>query len=148
MSTENCRACGALLLTKNAPIADGCPCNSPRGVNHGLVPVDVCTCVECDPAQTGSSRVREKTTMSTDLATELDDAADVYDIVARMQTEQGSIQSATYSYVVAARLRQRAAVVREEEKGVQYLTPEEQGYRDMFDRIAGPNLPGEGEPTT
>jgi len=37
-------------------IADGCRCNSPRGINHGLVPVDVCTCVECDPEQTGASR--------------------------------------------------------------------------------------------
>lgn len=54
-----CRACGALLiLPDNDTIADGCPCNSPRGVNHGLVPRDVCTCTECDPAQTGASRVR------------------------------------------------------------------------------------------
>jgi len=37
-------------------MADGCRCNGPRGINHGLVPVDVCTCVECDPDQTGSSR--------------------------------------------------------------------------------------------
>ena len=32
------------------------PCNSGRGVNHGLVPLKTCTCVECDPAQTGSTR--------------------------------------------------------------------------------------------
>jgi hypothetical protein len=52
-----CRACGLLLLLKNQAIADGCPCNSVRGINHGLVPKDVCTCVLCDPAQTGSSRM-------------------------------------------------------------------------------------------
>jgi hypothetical protein len=40
-------------------VADGCPCNSGRGVNHGLVPADVCTCLVCDPAQTGSSRAAE-----------------------------------------------------------------------------------------
>jgi hypothetical protein len=57
-----CRACGKLfILPDNARIADGCPCNSLRGVNHGLVPRDVCTCVGCDPAQTGASRVREQT---------------------------------------------------------------------------------------
>lgn len=52
-----CRGCGKSLLAENfAGIADGCPCNSPRGVNHGLVPVNTCTCDECDPAQTGSTR--------------------------------------------------------------------------------------------
>lgn len=57
----DCRGCGKTInLSENMRIADGCPCNSARGVNHGLVPHDVCTCVECDPAQTGASRVREK----------------------------------------------------------------------------------------
>lgn len=50
----NCRACGKRL--GHDRIADGCPCNSPRGVNHGLVPAYVCTCPECDPKQTGSVR--------------------------------------------------------------------------------------------
>ncbi len=54
-----CRACGRPLTRDNEVLADGCPCNSPRGVNHGQVAHDVCTCVECDPEQTGSSRVRE-----------------------------------------------------------------------------------------
>lgn len=54
----NCRACGAPLLPQNHWIADGCRCNSARGVNHGIVPADVCTCPECDPAQTGASRRR------------------------------------------------------------------------------------------
>jgi hypothetical protein len=53
-----CRACGAMLLPENRRIADGCPCNSPRGVNHGLVAKNTCTCVACDPAQTGASRCR------------------------------------------------------------------------------------------
>lgn len=51
-----CRACGKPILTDR--VADGCPCNSPRGVNHGIVPAYVCTCPECDPAQTGSVRAR------------------------------------------------------------------------------------------
>jgi hypothetical protein len=55
-----CRGCGAILSSFNFDqIADGCPCNSPRGVNHGLVPEHTCTCAECDPAQTG--RVRKRT---------------------------------------------------------------------------------------
>jgi hypothetical protein len=52
---ENCRGCGQ-ELDGNENVADGCPCNSPRGINHGLVPSHVCTCVECDPAQTGGAR--------------------------------------------------------------------------------------------
>jgi hypothetical protein len=51
-----CRGCGAPLQHENGSIADGCACNSPRGVNHGLVPVSVCTCTACDPAQGGFSR--------------------------------------------------------------------------------------------
>ncbi len=52
----NCRDCGLPLLPENRTMADGCPCNSSRGVNHGLVPKETCTCCLCDPAQTGSSR--------------------------------------------------------------------------------------------
>jgi hypothetical protein len=52
-----CRGCGKPLQAEKHPgVADGCPCNSPRGINHGLVPSNVCTCKECDPAQTGSAR--------------------------------------------------------------------------------------------
>lgn len=54
---ESCRGCGKPLVKGNARIADGCPCNSARGINHGIVPVNVCTCKDCDPAETGSSRV-------------------------------------------------------------------------------------------
>lgn len=53
---EACRACGKELLHENKWMSDGCPCNSARGVNHGLVAKNVCTCTECDPAQTGSPR--------------------------------------------------------------------------------------------
>jgi len=56
VSPRTCRACRSPLRPENLRIADGCPCNSPRGVNHGLVPTDTCTCPECDPAQTGSTR--------------------------------------------------------------------------------------------
>ena len=52
-----CRGCHQPIDPKNfGKIADGCPCNSPRGINHGLVPVNTCTCKECDPEQTGSVR--------------------------------------------------------------------------------------------
>ncbi len=52
-----CRGCKKPLDPKNfTTTADGCPCNSPRGINHGIVPKDTCTCTECDPAQTGSIR--------------------------------------------------------------------------------------------
>ena len=45
--------------------ADGCPCNSRRGINHGLVARDVCTCDVCDPSQSGCSRVKRlETNMS------------------------------------------------------------------------------------
>lgn len=48
----------APLLLENAAVADGCPCNSPRGINHGIVPKETCTCAACDPEQTGASRNR------------------------------------------------------------------------------------------
>jgi len=51
-----CRACGQPIQPEDRGLADGCPCNSPRGVNHGLVPTHVCTCPECDPAGTGAVR--------------------------------------------------------------------------------------------
>lgn len=51
-----CRGCDAPLYEEQRRIADGCVCNSPRGINHGLVPKNTCTCPECDPAQTGSTR--------------------------------------------------------------------------------------------
>lgn len=53
-----CLGCGKPLIKDNWIIADGCPCNSPRGINHGLVPTEVCTCPICDPASTGSTRYR------------------------------------------------------------------------------------------
>lgn len=53
----NCRGCGKPLDPNYFDqIADGCPCNSPRGINHGLVPTHTCTCPICDPEQTGSVR--------------------------------------------------------------------------------------------
>ncbi len=52
----HCRGCGKTLHAENVRAADGCPCNSARGINHGLVPKDTCTCVVCDPEQTGSTR--------------------------------------------------------------------------------------------
>lgn len=51
-----CRGCNRPISDDR--LADGCPCNSPRGVNHGVVPAYVCTCPECDPAETGSVRER------------------------------------------------------------------------------------------
>ncbi len=52
----SCNDCGKALDPANYRIADGCPCNSKRGVNHGIVPRETCTCIICDPAQTGSAR--------------------------------------------------------------------------------------------
>lgn len=52
----SCRGCGELINSKNYRVADGCPCNTPRGVNYGLVAKATCTCAECDPMQTGSTR--------------------------------------------------------------------------------------------
>lgn len=52
-----CRGCGSVLFTANFDkVADGCPCNSERGINHGLVPKNTCTCPECDPNRTGVAR--------------------------------------------------------------------------------------------
>lgn len=53
---ERCRGCSRVLRPENYRTADGCTCNTPRGINHGLVPANTCTCKECDPAQTGSTR--------------------------------------------------------------------------------------------
>jgi hypothetical protein len=52
----DCRGCGSPLLPENRTLADGCPCNSARGVNHGIVHAAVCTCPACDPKQSGASR--------------------------------------------------------------------------------------------
>jgi hypothetical protein len=54
---DACRICGGILFPENRRIADGCPCNSARGINHGLVAKNTCTCIECDPEQTGSTRI-------------------------------------------------------------------------------------------
>ena len=45
-----CRGCNQPLKAENAWMSDGCPCNSERGINHGLVPKEVCTCEECAEA--------------------------------------------------------------------------------------------------
>ena len=57
-SMKVCRGCGKKLEDSNRTLADGCPCNTPRGVNHGLVDQQVCTCSVCDPKETGASRWR------------------------------------------------------------------------------------------
>jgi hypothetical protein len=70
MAGGTCRGCQKPLLKANrATIADGCPCNSPRGVNHGLVPKNTCTCLVCDPAQTGSVRAAAEGEKSNDRPT-------------------------------------------------------------------------------
>ena len=50
------RLCGEWLKFENLTVADGCPCNHPRGINHGIVLKEICTCIECDPEETGASR--------------------------------------------------------------------------------------------
>jgi hypothetical protein len=56
MAYDACRHCGKDLLPENVWVADGCGCNSGRGINHGLVATATCTCPVCDPDQTGASR--------------------------------------------------------------------------------------------
>ncbi len=56
LALSYCRGCGKVLDPSLVGVADGCPCNHPSGINHGLVPVHICTCNECDPAQTGAVR--------------------------------------------------------------------------------------------
>lgn len=51
-----CRGCNQPLKAENAWMSDGCPCNNPRGINHGLVPTHICTCDKCDQQQTGGTR--------------------------------------------------------------------------------------------
>ncbi len=58
-----CRSCGDELKPECAWIADGCPCNAPRGTNHGIVARRTCTCALCDPEQTGSTRAPERLPM-------------------------------------------------------------------------------------
>jgi len=53
---SRCMACRRPLYLRNLFVADGCPCNAPRGINHGSVPTFVCTCRTCDPEQTGGTR--------------------------------------------------------------------------------------------
>lgn len=54
-----CRGCNQPLKAENAWISDGCPCNNPRGINHGLVPKECCTCDECSPQHAASSDVEQ-----------------------------------------------------------------------------------------
>jgi hypothetical protein len=61
---SDCRGCGGPLLPEQRRIADGCPCNSRRGINHGLVAKNTCTCVVCDPEQTGSTRYPVQPTLA------------------------------------------------------------------------------------
>ncbi len=57
-SPDICRGCLRMILPENRKIADGCACNSPRGINHGLVPKNTCTCIICDSEQTGGTRIK------------------------------------------------------------------------------------------
>lgn len=49
-----CQGCGKPILKANLTMSDGCPCNSPRGVNHGLVPKSTCACDACDRGRSPS----------------------------------------------------------------------------------------------
>lgn len=42
-----CRACGQPLLLQNAYVDDGCPCNSPRGVNVAPGNCRICRDSDC-----------------------------------------------------------------------------------------------------
>lgn len=75
-----CRGCEKPLLKKNMNIADGCPCNAPRGVNHGHVPEETCTCPECDPRQTGSSRYVTKPSVPGKVADQIPNRCECEDL--------------------------------------------------------------------
>lgn len=55
-----CRGCGEELDSANHVIADGCPCNSKGGLNHGLVPEYVCCCDKCFPDSNETHRYARK----------------------------------------------------------------------------------------
>jgi len=44
---ERCKGCGAPLLLENLFVDDGCPCNTPRGVNFEPKPCKVCQVENC-----------------------------------------------------------------------------------------------------
>jgi hypothetical protein len=44
---EKCRGCGASLLLENLYVDDGCPCNTPRGVNLKPQHCDLCRTEDC-----------------------------------------------------------------------------------------------------
>lgn len=44
---RNCNACGKILLMENLYVDDGCPCNSPRGVNFKPQTCFVCAVDDC-----------------------------------------------------------------------------------------------------
>lgn len=44
---EKCNFCGAPLLLENLFVDDGCPCNSPRGINLTPQPCAACCSEDC-----------------------------------------------------------------------------------------------------
>lgn len=44
---KECNACGQTLLLKHLLVDDGCPCNSPRGVNMTPQHCDLCRTDNC-----------------------------------------------------------------------------------------------------
>ena len=43
----NCRGCGKPLLIENILVDDGCPCNTPRGINLVPKPCPMCRTQDC-----------------------------------------------------------------------------------------------------
>lgn len=102
-----CRACGAALRSENERIADGCPCNSQRGINHGLVPKETCTCVVCDPEQTGSTRYPVEPAPRPEVET----AEDFYNCLAALHLNSGVSRRDCVDYV-----RKRDEAIRSDER--------------------------------
>lgn len=42
-----CNGCGLPLLLENLYVDDGCPCNTPRGVNFKPLPCPICKMDNC-----------------------------------------------------------------------------------------------------
>jgi len=114
-----CRGCGRQLLPPDTGIADACTCNSPRGINHGLVPVNVCTCKECDPAETGSVRKPQPITEATPVKMNVGEAIDVATKLAATvrdgtkMTRHGIVQLLAYQQEDIADLRTQLATATE-----------------------------------
>lgn len=103
LKAYTCRGCGKLLEMTSLALrtCDGCPCNSPRGINHGLVAKEVCTCTECDPKGLGASRIRDYYEVEQQLAAARREASNAV-FAAKVMEEVAAARDAELARVRAA----------------------------------------------